>query len=69
MAAPSEKLLLYGQTLAKRVRDGVIRKLIDKWLKAGIMEDGRLSNPTQGTPQGGSDLSFAGQYLSSLRAR
>ena len=39
--------------LAKRVRDGVIRKLIDKWLKAGIMEDGRLSNPTQGTPQGG----------------
>lgn len=27
--------------LAKRVRDGVIRKLIDKWLKAGIMEAGQ----------------------------
>jgi len=39
--------------LNHRVKDGVIRKMIDKWLKAGIMEEGRLSYPTVGTPQGG----------------
>ena len=36
-----------------RVKDGVIRKLIDKWLKAGILENGQLSYPSEGTPQGG----------------
>jgi len=39
--------------LAKRVTDGVIRKLIDKWLKAGILESGQLHHPNTGTPQGG----------------
>jgi group II intron reverse transcriptase/maturase len=37
----------------QRVRDGVLCKLIDKWLKAGVMEDGRLSYREDGTPQGG----------------
>jgi len=37
-----------------RIRDGVIRKMIDKWLKAGILEDGNVSYPKEGTPQGGS---------------
>jgi group II intron reverse transcriptase/maturase len=37
----------------KRVRDGVISRVIGKWLKAGIMEDGQLRYPHQGTPQGG----------------
>ena len=41
------------QFLARRVADGVVRKLIDKWLKAGILESGELIYPTQGTPQGG----------------
>ena len=41
------------QFLARRVADGVVRKLIDKWLKAGILESGELSYPTMGTPQGG----------------
>ena len=41
------------EILAKRVRDGVVRKLIDKWLKAGVMEDGELSYSDEGTPQGG----------------
>ena len=36
-----------------RVRDGVLRKLIDKWLKAGVMEAGQLHYPDSGTPQGG----------------
>jgi group II intron reverse transcriptase/maturase len=39
--------------LDQRVRDGVIRRTLDKWLKAGVMEEGALSHPTTGTPQGG----------------
>lgn len=39
--------------LDKRVRDGVIRRMIDKWLKAGVLEEGRVSYPEEGTPQGG----------------
>jgi len=39
--------------LARRVVDGVIRKLIDKWLKAGVLESGQLQKSIQGTPQGG----------------
>jgi len=39
--------------LDQRVRDGVIRRSIDKWLKAGVMEEGNLRHPTTGTPQGG----------------
>jgi hypothetical protein len=27
--------------------------MIDKWLKAGVLEDGSLSRMTAGTPQGG----------------
>ena len=42
------------QMLDKRIRGGVIRRLIDKWLKAGVMENGELSYPEdEGTPQGG----------------
>jgi len=41
------------QMLDQRVRDGVLRRAIDKWLKAGILADGSLSYPDQGTPQGG----------------
>jgi RNA-directed DNA polymerase len=37
----------------KRVRDGVLLRLIDKWLKAGVMEDGMIEYPRAGTPQGG----------------
>ncbi len=39
--------------LRRRVRDSVLLRLIDKWLKAGVLEDGELSYPEQGTPQGG----------------
>jgi RNA-directed DNA polymerase len=39
--------------LDQRVRDGVIRRTLDKWLKAGVMEGGTLSHPLRGTPQGG----------------
>ena len=37
----------------QRVRDGVLLRLIGKWLNAGVMEDGTLSYPEAGTPQGG----------------
>lgn len=41
------------QILDRRIRDGVVRRLIDKWLKAGVMEQGTLSYRDEGTPQGG----------------
>lgn len=40
--------------LQYRVRDGVITRLIGKWLNAGVMEQGALHRPEHGTPQGGS---------------
>ena len=39
--------------LQHRVRDGVVLRLIGKWLKAGVLEDGVLSFPETGSPQGG----------------
>ena len=39
--------------LDRRVRDGVIRRAIGKWLNAGVMESGEVSHPDRGTPQGG----------------
>ena len=40
--------------LQHRVRDGVITRLIGKWLNAGVLEEGVLHYPEAGTPQGGS---------------
>lgn len=39
--------------LDQRVTDGVIRRMIDKWLKAGVLENGLLRLASEGTPQGG----------------
>jgi RNA-directed DNA polymerase len=41
------------EVLDRRVTDGVVRRLIDKWLNAGVLEDGQLHYPDLGTPQGG----------------
>ena len=41
------------QMLRQRVNDGVVRRLVGKWLNAGVMEKGRVHHPTSGTPQGG----------------
>jgi len=38
--------------LNRRVCDGVITRLIGKWLNAGVMKEGRISYPEKGTPQG-----------------
>jgi RNA-directed DNA polymerase len=35
-----------------RVGDRRIVRLIQKWLKAGVMEQGRWSEAKEGTPQG-----------------
>jgi len=39
--------------VSQRIRDGVIRRLIGKWLNAGVMEDESVSFSDEGTPQGG----------------
>jgi group II intron reverse transcriptase/maturase len=39
--------------LDQRVRDGVIRRAIGKWMNAGVMEGENVSYPEAGTPQGG----------------
>ena len=46
----------HGQLLeimSQRVRDGVLLRLIGKWLNAGVLEGEELSYPEAGTPQGG----------------
>jgi len=40
------------EMLDQRVRDGVIRRVIGKWLKAGVMDRGVITHPDTGTPQG-----------------
>lgn len=37
------------EMLQKRVKDGVVLRLVAKWLKAGVMEAGALSYPETGT--------------------
>jgi RNA-directed DNA polymerase len=39
--------------LQRRVRDGVLLRLIGKWLNAGVLDEGTLSYPEAGSPQGG----------------
>jgi len=44
---------LLREFIERRVRDGVIIRLLGKWLNAGILEEKELRYPTEGTPQGG----------------
>ena len=39
--------------LSQRVRDGVLVRLIGKWLNAGVLDKGEMHYPEAGTPQGG----------------
>jgi RNA-directed DNA polymerase len=41
------------EIVQQRVRDGVVLRLIGKWLKAGVSENGCIYHPEAGTPQGG----------------
>ena len=47
----------------KRVRDGGVNRVMGKWLKAGVMEDGVVHYPKEGTPQGGVISPLAEQHL------
>ena len=40
--------------IERRISDGRILRLIKKWLKAGVIENGRLAATEDGTPQGAS---------------
>jgi group II intron reverse transcriptase/maturase len=37
----------------QRIGDGVVLRLLSKWLHAGVMEGGQVHYPEAGTPQGG----------------
>lgn len=39
--------------LCERVTDGVVTRLIGKWLQAGVLEDGEWTRSETGSPQGG----------------
>ena len=39
--------------LEERIDDRRLVRLIRKWLKAGVLEEGRVTRSTEGTPQGG----------------
>lgn len=41
------------EMLRRWVRDGVLLRLIGKWLNAGVMEEGCIQYPETGSPQGG----------------
>lgn len=41
------------EILNQRVGDGVVRRLVSKWLHAGVWEAGAVTHPERGTPQGG----------------
>jgi group II intron reverse transcriptase/maturase len=61
---PQDKLL---RMIAQKITDGQILRVLRQWLKAGVMEEGRLRYETTGTPQGGviSPL-LANAYLNEL---
>jgi RNA-directed DNA polymerase len=41
------------EVLRGRICDGVILRLMGKWLNAGVLEDGSITWPESGSPQGG----------------
>jgi group II intron reverse transcriptase/maturase len=44
---------LLREMLSRRVSDGVITRVIGKWLNAGVTDGGKREYPEKGTPQGG----------------
>src|ERR1022692_4440233 len=71
------------EVLHSRIRDGVIQRLIGKWLNAGVLEAGAVTRTEAGSPQGGVvspvlaniflhtllDVWFANEVRPRLRAR
>ena len=52
-----------------RIKDGVAGRMIDKWLKAGVLEEGTVRRPVTGTPQGGVMAPRTQKAASSLSAK
>jgi RNA-directed DNA polymerase len=44
---------LLMKLLAKEISDGKVLSLIESWLKAGVLSEGKLVTTKEGTPQGG----------------
>jgi group II intron reverse transcriptase/maturase len=44
---------LLREMLSRRVSDGVVTRIIGKWLNTGVMDGDKLEYPGKGTPQGG----------------
>jgi group II intron reverse transcriptase/maturase len=44
---------LLREMLSRRVSDGVITRVVGKWLNAGVMDGDKREYPEKGTPQGG----------------
>ena len=44
---------LLMQLVGRRVGDVRVLRLIRAWLKAGVVEEGKVTHPDRGTPQGG----------------
>ena len=53
--------------IEQRVADPRILRLIQKWLKAGVMEEGKWSEPETGTPQGAVITPLTQKVISSLK--
>ena len=47
----SHELLL--RLVERRIGDVQVLRLIRAWLKAGVMEEGKVTHPDRGSPQGG----------------
>ena len=47
-----------------RIGDRRVVRLIQKWQRAGVLEEEKLTVSEEGTPQGG--IAVAGKYLPSL---
>ena len=45
--------------LGQRVRDGVLHRLIGKWLNAGVLEEGCVTHPEEGSPKVGSSPPYS----------
>ena len=57
-------MLICGSLLQQRVRDGVLLRLIGKWLNAGVLEDGSVTLPGSRHAAGRGDLAvLANVYL------